>query len=110
TTDAAYVTDPAGAGDKTTIVMTGSIEPPTRSIIPLTEEQIARVASSYVPIEETSVLQLGEVRAVLEAGQFLAPWQQFALNLINQVIDERRSEEHTSELQSRENLVCRLLL
>jgi len=89
TTDAAYVTDPAGAGDKTPIVMTGSIEPPTRSIIPLTEEQIARVASSYVPIEETSVLQLGEVRAVLEAGQFLAPWQQFALNLINQVIDER---------------------
>src|SRR5690606_42068142 len=25
-------------------------------------------------------------------------------------LDERRSEEHTSELQSRENLVCRLLL
>src|SRR5690606_39879449 len=24
--------------------------------------------------------------------------------------DQRRSEEHTSELQSRENLVCRLLL
>src|SRR5690606_42058076 len=24
--------------------------------------------------------------------------------------DEKRSEEHTSELQSRENLVCRLLL
>src|SRR5690606_39668781 len=26
------------------------------------------------------------------------------------VIDKKRSEEHTSELQSRENLVCRLLL
>src|SRR5690606_41617883 len=26
------------------------------------------------------------------------------------VRDQRRSEEHTSELQSRENLVCRLLL
>src|SRR5690606_7311540 len=26
------------------------------------------------------------------------------------VLEERRSEEHTSELQSRENLVCRLLL
>src|SRR5690606_30526679 len=26
------------------------------------------------------------------------------------VLDRRRSEEHTSELQSRENLVCRLLL
>src|SRR5690606_40327436 len=25
-------------------------------------------------------------------------------------VDEERSEEHTSELQSRENLVCRLLL
>src|SRR5690606_41413388 len=25
-------------------------------------------------------------------------------------MDDRRSEEHTSELQSRENLVCRLLL
>src|SRR5690606_41357685 len=25
-------------------------------------------------------------------------------------LEERRSEEHTSELQSRENLVCRLLL
>src|SRR5690606_39398571 len=26
------------------------------------------------------------------------------------VLEHRRSEEHTSELQSRENLVCRLLL
>src|SRR5690606_40512972 len=26
------------------------------------------------------------------------------------IFDRRRSEEHTSELQSRENLVCRLLL
>src|SRR5690606_40807860 len=26
------------------------------------------------------------------------------------LVDNRRSEEHTSELQSRENLVCRLLL
>src|SRR5690606_41029157 len=27
-----------------------------------------------------------------------------------EMLDGRRSEEHTSELQSRENLVCRLLL
>src|SRR2546421_2995265 len=27
-----------------------------------------------------------------------------------QAVDERRSEEHTSELQSRSDLVCRLLL
>src|SRR5690606_40578452 len=30
--------------------------------------------------------------------------------LLTAVIDIERSEEHTSELQSRENLVCRLLL
>src|SRR5439155_16050940 len=30
--------------------------------------------------------------------------------LLNQLADEERSEEHTSELQSRGHLVCRLLL
>src|SRR5690606_29125699 len=30
--------------------------------------------------------------------------------LLDEFLDESRSEEHTSELQSRENLVCRLLL
>src|SRR5690606_39762842 len=39
-------------------------------------------------------------RAALENG--LRPWRVVA--------SELRSEEHTSELQSRENLVCRLLL
>src|SRR5690606_41385354 len=32
------------------------------------------------------------------------------LEVRHDVADARRSEEHTSELQSRENLVCRLLL
>src|SRR5690606_39381486 len=32
------------------------------------------------------------------------------LNLVVEAVTSRRSEEHTSELQSRENLVCRLLL
>src|SRR5690606_40824301 len=31
-------------------------------------------------------------------------------NQMDQPIDTARSEEHTSELQSRENIVCRLLL
>src|SRR5690606_41136690 len=30
--------------------------------------------------------------------------------LAKRILEEHRSEEHTSELQSRENLVCRLLL
>src|SRR5436309_6025732 len=38
------------------------------------------------------------------------PLHVLVLNLNFIVISEIRSEEHTSELQSRENLVCRLLL
>src|SRR5690606_40853621 len=37
-------------------------------------------------------------------------WMQHALHLSAQRGDVHRSEEHTSELQSREKLVCRLLL
>src|SRR5436309_7802943 len=35
---------------------------------------------------------------------------QFVTSDVGQTISAGRSEEHTSELQSRENLVCRLLL
>src|SRR5207302_9910926 len=38
------------------------------------------------------------------------PVQQCYFDLAAADIDAQRSEEHTSELQSRENLVCRLLL
>src|SRR5690606_41294676 len=34
----------------------------------------------------------------------------FGIQRIEDGFDQQRSEEHTSELQSRENLVCRLLL
>src|SRR5690606_40759980 len=44
-------------------------------------------------------------RRVLRAGPRLGP-----RNRVVRVRGGRRSEEHTSELQSRENLVCRLLL
>src|SRR2546430_12667543 len=36
--------------------------------------------------------------------------RQLALNLIENAVKYTRSEEHTSELQSQSNLVCRLLL
>jgi len=88
-TDAAYVTDPAEAAGRTPIVLDNDVRVPTKSIIGLSDEQIQRVAMSYVPIEQTQTLRLGNVVATLEVGQFLAPWQQFALNLINEAIDER---------------------
>src|SRR5690606_41127443 len=41
------------------------------------------------------------------------PWQMTLVSLLIRMLigcSPQRSEEHTSELQSRENLVCRLLL
>src|SRR5438093_9533932 len=55
-----------------------------------------QVAHRPVALHVGWVVQRGEVEAVLDAAQDL-------------VVDER-SEEHTSELQSLTNLVCRLLL
>src|SRR2546430_10996124 len=49
----------------------------------------------------------------------LPTYQEYALQvdgdgavpgILGEVLDRRRSEEHTSELQSQSNLVCRLLL
>ncbi|MEX2465638.1 MAG: DUF2723 domain-containing protein [Gemmatimonadota bacterium] len=88
-TDAAYVADAAAAGERTPILLDEPVRAPTRSIIPLTDEQIQRIAASYVPLEETQTLRLGEVTATLQAGAFLEPWQQFALSLINDAIGER---------------------
>src|SRR5690606_27284893 len=51
------------------------------------------------------------------ARALLSPWSRLSLLVVVllsaasvMVLFEPRSEEHTSELQSRENLVCRLLL
>src|SRR5690606_41986645 len=45
-----------------------------------------------------------------EEGRWRAAATARRLPLITTLAGARRSEEHTSELQSRENLVCRLLL
>src|SRR5690606_41994392 len=49
-----------------------------------------------------------EVRVVLDVEDEHAPGR--AVRVRRDAAREQRSEEHTSELQSRENLVCRLLL
>jgi hypothetical protein len=88
-TGAAYVNDPVEAGEKIPLVLDEPILAPTRSIIPLTDEQIMQVARSYAPIDQSMQLALGNVTTILRAGDVLSPWQQFALNLIGQSIDER---------------------
>jgi len=47
------------------------------------------VALQYAPISQDMQLVLGNVVTTLRAGDVLSPWQQFALNLISQSIDER---------------------
>jgi hypothetical protein len=88
-TGAAYVNEPADAGDRIPLVVDEPIEAPTKSIIPLTDGQIQQVARQYAPIEQNMQLLLGNVTTILRVGEVLAPWQQFALNLISQSIDER---------------------
>src|SRR5690606_29666191 len=51
-------------------------------------------------------------RAAGDASLYARPNdpRDFAAKILELLADPARSEEHTSELQSRENLVCRLLL
>ncbi|MGE0158440.1 MAG: DUF2723 domain-containing protein [Gemmatimonadales bacterium] len=88
-TTAAYVSDPAQAAGKIPLLVAEPITPPSASIIGLDDEQIERVAQQYVPIEQDMQLTLGNVTAVFRAGDLLEPWRQFALNLINDSIDDR---------------------
>src|SRR5437868_9051606 len=54
----------------------------------------------------------GRHRALVRTGRFLrvAEGGFHAADAANELLKLRRSEEHTSELQSRFDLVCRLLL
>ena len=89
-TDAAYVADATQAGDKTPLLLSRPAQAPTRSILPLDDATIERVARSYAPIDQDQSLRLGEdVEATLRAGQVLYPWMQFALVLINESLAER---------------------
>src|SRR5690606_4426847 len=69
------------------------------------ETQMGRFIGGYaLPLEREYALD----RASLDEYSF--GWQSTSHPLKPRVVYTRRSEEHTSELQSRENLVCRLLL
>src|SRR2546430_16470556 len=48
--------------------------------------------------------------AVLNSQRLIGRGAQLAVNAFARTMNSERSEEHTSELQSQSNLVCRLLL
>jgi hypothetical protein len=87
-TGAAYLAAGETAGDRVPLIV-DSLEPPTKSIIPLTDEQIREAAQAYAPVEQAVTIPIGNVQAQLTGGQFLAPWQRFALALMIESIDER---------------------
>src|SRR5690349_23605853 len=57
-----------------------------------------------------SLADLGGEQVVLELGKLAGALHAVGVNDHRHVAFEVRSEEHTSELQSRRDLVCRLLL
>src|SRR5690606_41731743 len=97
-----------------------------RWTVPATPDIYTLSLHDALPISTTDVPGVGERAFYDDAGQIVAsgetvfvaitasgvPPEQLAdaakIMLMN--AGETRSEEHTSELQSRENLVCRLLL
>src|SRR5690606_40296804 len=66
------------------------------------------IGDLYSKIKKLPVAQQVEIEAAIQTLYAQRP--QIAMVNYGKGITNLRSEEHTSELQSRENLVCRLLL
>src|SRR5690606_41231067 len=80
--------------------------PPRSTLFPYTTLFRSAVTAAWTP-EAQSIAQSDPTFAQVE----FTPHKLAALTLVsNELLADSRSEEHTSELQSRENLVCRLLL
>ena len=88
TTPAAYVTSASEADGRTPIVVE-SITPPTRSILPLTDQQIEEAALAYTRLDQGVAIQVGNIEARLPAGMLLQPWQRFGLTLLVESIEDR---------------------
>src|SRR5207302_9680606 len=92
---------------------------PTPHLYPLSLHDalpISKIAGCTLPLNRCSIYESKEagrrLNAMLSMG-LSRPWQDALETLTgSKQMDATaiRSEEHTSELQSRENLVCRLLL
>src|SRR5690625_855256 len=70
---------------------------------------------SFIPTEEDGVIHIDEIEegeVVIQARYFVDIIRKLPEATVSIEVDEQlnRSEEHTSELQSRGHLVCRLLL
>src|SRR2546427_4192128 len=87
--------------------------PPRSTLFPYTtlfrSDRNGRVLAENVPGYTVSLLPAEEVTLRRILGR-IAPIVRLDSAGIDRVLETVRSEEHTSELQSQSNLVCRLLL
>src|SRR5205085_10298064 len=81
--------------------------PPKSTLFPYTTLFRSRENASEAELERLlNALDLDQTMDVVRAFSFFS----HLLNIAEDEQQHRRSEEHTSELQSQSNLVCRLLL
>src|SRR5690606_41910681 len=101
------------------IVFLATRTPPASPLFPYTTLFRSVVAPQSLKTPVTSAQAIPEQwTAQSAAKELLLRWPEGEPELVLEALDlsslwpltRRRSEEHTSELQSRENLVCRLLL
>ncbi len=74
------------------LVMAGwtrSVEPPRDSILPLTDEEIDRLASEYFVAREPMLLRAGQLETRIEAGTALLPADGFAVVMLRATLGER---------------------
>src|SRR2546422_7540858 len=81
--------------------------PPRSTLFPYTTLFRSRTGEARARLDERDHRARGDVEA-LERALEVEP--DLAHEPVVPLVDEQRSEEHTSELQSRLHLVCRLLL
>src|SRR3712207_6952626 len=93
--------------------------PPRSTLFPYTTLFRSRTFVSANAARRDHALGLNETRKQISvlAAEIISPLltsedvdPEIIMNAVNPLLDLARSEEHTSELQSRQYLVCRLLL
>ncbi len=85
---ALYVQSTQDSGELTPLLTT-EIKVPTKTILPLTDPQIDEGAQAFTRVDESVTIEIGDIRAPIPGGQYLAPWQRFALTILVESIEDR---------------------
>src|SRR5438477_5729451 len=91
------------------------LRPPRSTLFPYTTLFRSSVSADLAAVSRTNRAKIlsAETRSVRKwwsAPDFAGQFRSWSSRLSAEIDQQNRSEEHTSELQSHVNLVCRLLL